>query len=353
VLTRPAVLAPLLARLHGVDRLVLLGDTLELRHGPTRAALAVAEPVMRAIGEALGPGARVVLVPGNHDHALAAGWLDWRTRRDAPEPLGLDERVAPERASWIAKRLAGWLSPAAVEVAYPGLWLRDDVYATHGHYLDAHLVIPTIERLAIGVVARLTGAIPDPARPEDYEAVLAPLYAFNQASAQRVDGNHRSLGGRSSMGIWRSLAGEGPRRRLRGGALQVAFRAGVAGANRAGLGPVQPQIGVVALRRAGLAAIGEVARRLRVAPAHLVYGHTHRTGMIDGDDPAEWRTPSAIVLHNTGAWVHDPEFIGRGPGSRSPYWPGGAVALDDAGPPRLERLLADLPEDAFRLPGRP
>jgi hypothetical protein len=353
VLTRPAVLATLVERLEGVDRLVLLGDTLELRHGPARDALAVAEPVMRAIGEALGPGGRVVLLPGNHDHALAAGWLDWRTRREAPEPLGLDERVAPERASWIAKRLAGWLRPAAVEVAYPGVWLRDDVYATHGHYLDAHLVIPTMERLAIGVVARMTGAVPDPARPEDYEAVLAPLYAFNQASAQRVDGRHTALGGRSTMGIWRSISGRGRRHRLRGSALRAAFAAGVALVNRAGLGPVQAQVGVVDLRRAGLAAIGEVARRLRVAPAHLVYGHTHRTGMLDGDDPAEWRTAGGSVLHNTGAWVHDPAFIGRGPGSASPYWPGGAVALDDTGPPRLERLLADLPESELRLPGRP
>jgi hypothetical protein len=343
VLTRPAVLAPLLARLHGVDRLVLLGDTLELRHGPARDALAVAEPVLRAIGEALGPGGQVVLVPGNHDHALAAGWLDWRARRDGPDPLGLDERVAPERASWIAKRVAGWLGPAAVEVAYPGVWLREDVYATHGHYLDAHLAIPTVERLAIGAVARMTGAIPDPARPEDYEAVLAPLYAFNQASAQRVDGHHTALGGRSSMGIWRSLSGEGRGRRLRGVALRAAFAAGVALVNRAGLGPVQTQVGIADLRRAGLTAIGEVARRL----------HTHRMGMLDGDDPAEWRTPGGIALHNTGAWVHDPEFIGRGPGSASPYWPGGAVALGDAGPPRLERLLAHLPESALRLPGRP
>ncbi len=335
----------LVARLAGIDRLVLLGDTLELRHGPTRDALARAEPAMRAIGAALGPGGEVVLVPGNHDHAIGAGWLDWRTRRGTPGPLTLEERVAPERASWIAKRLASWLSPAAVQLAYPGLWLRDDVYATHGHYLDAHVVIPTIERLTIGVLAKLIGAIPDPATPEDYEAVLAPLYAISQASAQRADGGRAALGGSSAMGIWSSLAGRGRlRRHVRGYALQVPFRLGVAVANRAGLGPVQTQIGVVALRRAGLEAVGEVARRLRVTPAHLVFGHTHRTGMLDGDDPAEWRTPSAIALHNTGSWVHDPLFIGRGPGSRSPYWPGGAIALDDDGPPRVERLLADVSE---------
>ncbi len=342
VLTRPQAVAALLERLDGVDRLVLLGDTLELRTGPARDALAVAEPVIRAIGDALGSGGQVVLVPGNHDHAIGAGWLDWRARRQLPDPLALDERVGADRASWIAKRLAGWLSPAAVEVAYPGLWLRDDVYATHGHYLDAHIVIPTLERLAIGAVARMVGAVPDPAAPEDYEALLAPIYALSQASAQRADGTRSPIAGRSAMGIWSSLSSRRGRR-VRAYALQVPFRLGVGLANRAGLGPVQPQIGVVDLRGAGLAAIGEVARRLRVTPAHLVFGHTHRTGMLDGDELGEWRTPGAIALHNTGSWVFEPQFMGGDQRSENPYWPGGAIAVDDDGPPRLERLLADVP----------
>ncbi|MDQ3722594.1 MAG: metallophosphoesterase, partial [Actinomycetota bacterium] len=185
VLARPAALDVLLGRLGSVDRLVLLGDTLELRHGPAREALARAEPIMRAIGGALAPGAEVVLVPGNHDHAIAAGWLDRRGRREAPDPLRLEERVCAATASWIAKRLAGFLAPVRVEVAYPGLWLRDDVYAMHGHYLDAHFPIPMPERLAAGVMARMVGPIPDPATPDDYEAILAPIYALSQASAQR------------------------------------------------------------------------------------------------------------------------------------------------------------------------
>ena len=42
--------------------------------------------------------------------------------------------------------MAEWASPARVRFAYPGLWLREDVYATHGHYLDCHLTVPTVER---------------------------------------------------------------------------------------------------------------------------------------------------------------------------------------------------------------
>jgi hypothetical protein len=349
VLARPEVLTVLLERLDGIDRLVLLGDTLELRHGPARDALAVAEPVMRAIGDALGDGGEVVLVPGNHDHAIGAGWLDWRARREVPEPLGLEARVAAERASWIAKRLGAWLSPATVEVAYPGLWLRDDVYATHGHYLDAHIVVPTLERLSIGALGKLVGAVGDPATAEDYEAVLAPIYALIHASAQRAGGRRTAIGKRSAAGVWESLAGAGRRAHpLRRYALVVPFRLGVYAANKAGIGPVAPDLGVTELRRSGLAAIGEVARRLRLRPDHLIFGHTHRKGMLDGDDPREWRTPSAIQLHNCGSWVHEPMFVGRGQQGANPYWPGNAIALDDEGPPRLERLLADMPERMFK-----
>jgi hypothetical protein len=335
-----------------VQRLVLLGDVLELRHGPARRALAVAEPIMRAIGGALGASGQVVLVPGNHDHAIAAGWLDWRGRRDAPAPLALDERVAADRASWIARRLSGWLGPAAAEVAYPGLWLRDDVYATHGHYLDAHVTIPTLERLAVGALARLVGPVPDPAAAEDYEAVLAPLYAIGHASAQRAsDGRAAIARSASSAGAWRSLSGGGTRR-LRGVALAGAFRLGVAAANRAGLGPLQADVGVHELRRTALAAMGEAARRLGLAPAHLLFGHTHRAGMLAGDEPGEWRTEAATRLHNAGSWVYEAPFLGRSPSRASPYWPGGAIALDEDEPPRLERLLADVPDSVLR-PARP
>ena len=348
VLARPAALEPLAARLASVDRLVLLGDTLELRHGPARDALARAEPIMRALGGALPPDAEVVLVPGNHDHAIAAGWLDWRGRREAPGPLPLDERVPAVKASWIAKRLAGFLAPARVEVAYPGIWLRDDVFATHGHYLDLHFPIPMPERLAAGVLARMVGPLPDPATPDDYEAILAPLYALSQASAQRGADGRRVIGGGSAVGTWHQLTGSGRGRRLRAYALAVPFRLGVFAANRAGIGPVQPQIGVHDLRVAGLVAIGETARRLRIAPAHLIFGHTHRPGRLSSDRSVDWCTAGGTQLHNPGSWIFDTAFMRRGPDPASPYWPGGVIALDDDGPPRLERLLGDVPASALK-----
>jgi hypothetical protein len=342
VLSHPAALDRLVARLAGVDRLVLLGDTMELRFGPARDALAAAEPVLRAIGAAMGPDGEVLIAAGNHDHAIVAGWLDWRGRRDDPGPLQLEQRVAPHHASWIAKRVAGWLAPATAEVVYPGVWLRDDVYAMHGHYLDAHTQVPTLERIGVGVMGRLIGPVPDTATPDDYEARLAPIYAWNHASAQRTSAGRRAPGTGAAVKVWKALQSGGSKRSLRRMVRVAPFRLAVMGVNRAGLGPVRGEIHPAALRRAGLKAIAEAAGRLRLAPEHLIFGHTHRAGMLDGDDPSEWRTPSGTRLHNTGSWTFETHFLGPGGPSSSPYWPGGAVLLDDDGPPRLERLLGDL-----------
>src|SRR5213079_362621 len=112
--------APLLQALDGVDRLVLLGDVLELRHGPIGEALANAEPFFRDVAEALDPAAEVVLVAGNHDHQLIVPWLEHRARAHTPPQLGLEQRVSPSRASWTASRIAGWLGADRTNVAYPG-----------------------------------------------------------------------------------------------------------------------------------------------------------------------------------------------------------------------------------------
>ena len=58
VLRRDRERAALVARLAEFDRLVLLGDTVELRHGPTRDALADAAPVLRELGSGRRGGGR-------------------------------------------------------------------------------------------------------------------------------------------------------------------------------------------------------------------------------------------------------------------------------------------------------
>jgi predicted phosphodiesterase len=336
VLRHPAALDALLGRLDGVEQLVLLGDTLELRHGPFEEALAVAEPVLRAIGEQMGDG-EVTLVAGNHDHGLIAGWLEAR----APAgPLELEARAGPD-ATPRTRRLAELLGPASLSIAYPGLWLADGVYATHGHYLDRHLTVPSLERLAAGTVARvLRTPAAQAAAPDDYELVLAPLYAALDALAARsVDGRGLRPGSVSTR-AWRALqAGGRPSWRSR--ATRHAFPLGVGAVNALGLGPVRADLSGEALRRSGLDAMRAVAAQLGIGARHVVFGHTHRGGRQRDDDPREWALPGGGSLVNSGSWAFEDHYLGRGWGG--PYWPGGAVELGDDGVPRHVRLLDDVP----------
>lgn len=322
----------MLGALSGVDRLVLLGDVLELRHGPLRAALADAVPVLRALGEAVGSDGEIVVVPGNHDHGLLRGWLE---RRDFAS-LGLESAV-----DWDPREALGAVVEALasggrvrVRVAYPGVWLREDVYAIHGHYLDRHHTVPIVERLGAGLTVRLAGEVSGgPRRAEDYEAALAPMYAWIDAVAQ--GGGLRGSGGDGSFQVkaWRALSRAGGGGGLRRRGVVVAFPAVVAVLNRAGLGPLHPDVSGQELRRAALGAMTEVLGRLEVPAAHVLFGHTHRAGPLPGDDPGEWGR-----LLNSGSWVHDPAWIGASPG-QSPYRPGFAAIVGDSGPPELVNLL--------------
>ncbi len=361
LLRRAELRAPLLRLAAEVNRVVLLGDVLELRHGPPRDALAVARPFFQELGEALS-GKELVLVAGNHDHALIEPWLALRAELPEPPPFGPEQLIEPAAASPMVKRLADWAAPARVRFAYPGLWLRPDVYATHGHYLDCHLTVPTIERLSVGFMSRLLGRPASSFRGvADYEAVTSPMYAWRHAAARdAVTGD--ALNGIGTVHAWRALSGKdaartkgvgprsGARRRLaslgahlRTRAIVRGFPIAVAALNRAGIGPLNAEISSGELRGAGLRAMGEVAARIGLGDAHVIFGHTHRAGPLAGDDPAEWSNPwpgSKAKLVNVGCWTYDSIFLTETPGE-SPYWPGTCAIVEDEGPPMLRRLLLD------------
>jgi hypothetical protein len=354
VLRRPGPRAALIDALEDVERLVLLGDVLELRHGPRRDALAAARPFFEELGRAFA-GREIVVVAGNHDHALVESWLRRRDESPLAEPLGLEQRFSAQDASAMLATLAAWAEPARLSAAFPGLWLRPDVYATHGHYLDCHLTIPTMERLGIGVTARALG------RPADefadvggYEAVTAPVFAWIDAVARQAP-TGSTLNGQSTVRVWRALAGDRNRRGaggragidLRARALAGAFPFAIAALNKAGIGSFHADISTDELRRAGLRAMGEVAARLGLADAHVIFGHTHRAGPRTRDLAAEWRGPAGTRLVNAGCWTYDTYFVTVNPGE-SPYWPGGAVLVEEDGPPALRRLLDAHPAEELK-----
>ncbi|MGH2974897.1 MAG: metallophosphoesterase, partial [Solirubrobacterales bacterium] len=100
----PAMRRALVEEIGGADRLVLLGDALELRELPLAAALAAARPFFEELGEAMA-GRRVVLVPGNHDHRLAEPLLE--ELAFAGGQLGLEHRFFPTREA--TTRIDSWL----------------------------------------------------------------------------------------------------------------------------------------------------------------------------------------------------------------------------------------------------
>ena len=209
VLRRPAMRERLLEAVERVDaeRIVLLGDIVELRDGPLGESLLEAREFFRAIGAAFA-GRNVVLVPGNHDHRLLGSWL---------ERAGESESRSPSTSSW-STRPPSRRSPVArgarLEIRYPGIWVRDDVFATHGHYLDSHVTLPTIERLSVATVDRLGGR---PSRAasvrQRLREVHAPVYdlIFSLAQGGRTSGA-RATAARRRCGSGRRSAAPPARR---------------------------------------------------------------------------------------------------------------------------------------------
>jgi UDP-2,3-diacylglucosamine pyrophosphatase LpxH len=319
VLARPPARARLAAAVADCDRLVLLGDVVEMRERPLRDALAGASRVLPELVSALAPGADLVVVPGNHDHGLT--------------------RVGEARAGLEALLGNG---AAVVSFAYPGLWLRDDVYAMHGHYLDRHTTTPAFERLGAGVMARVRGQrAAQIAAVEDYERVLAPIYAWITAMAETatphddvLEEELRAPG--DSSGVLGRIRSGG----IRGRALALGIRGLTRGLSLAGLGPLDGDLSGPALRRASLQAFAEVLHALGLHPAYAIYGHSHRAGPLPDDELGEWVTVGGTHLINSGSWVDEPLFLGPDPAT-SPYRPGFAVRIEDSGPPRLVNLLDD------------
>jgi hypothetical protein len=346
LLRRADLRAPLLEAVAEADRLVLLGDSVELRDAAHRDAARVAGPFFAEVGDALGPDGELLMLSGNHDHGLVAGWIDGRLQSEPPGFLGLEERIAPRDAGPLAATLAGLAAPARVSFAYPGVWLREDVYALHGHDSDVHTTVPTFERLAAGAMARWVARLPEQGvRPDDYEAVLAPLYAWIHAATQRSRDPVLAAGAGASARGWVALSGRAGSR-VRTAGLRAGFAVAVAGLNRAGLGPLRHDLSGASLRQGGLRGIGEVLRRLGVEAPHVLWGHSHRSGPWPEDDPGEWTAPGGGRIHNTGSWVYQRHFLSEHP-NETPYWPGTAIELLDDAPPRLRRLLGDRGHDVL------
>jgi UDP-2,3-diacylglucosamine pyrophosphatase LpxH len=308
VLRHPEALAVLLEALDDVDRLVLLGDVVELAEGRPREALRIAEPILRSIGWRMGPERPIVLVPGNHDRSLTRAWA--RRQGAALRP----DSLAPHDASATLSEVVGWLHPAEVEVRTPGVWLTPRVFAHHGHYLDRHLLPESA-----------WGRLRPEARAEP-GAVVGPA-AYER---RRVKRPPRPLP--------RPLA------RLREGAAELLRARTMPSPRKLQPHRIAPVTRVLLgrqMQHASIPALAHAMSRIGVEADWLIFGHVHRLGPLPSDDAELW-TAGNTRIANTGSWTYEPLLLHRG-GPPHPYWPGGAILIeDDAADPHPISLLDHL-----------
>lgn len=316
----------LLAAVADTERLVLLGDTVELVHRNTRRSMAAAEPVLRALGRALGSEREVILVPGNHDAPLLRGWA---LAQGAQLQVS---HVVPPEASPALKRLVSWLAPAPVTVSYPGVWLGERVWATHGHYLDHHLLPDS----AFGLM-RPAGHDVRASSPMEYERL------------------HRR-GGRSRESLPVRLVTRPVATLLQ--TVLEPLRVLPRKVLNTGMAPLTARVLDLQMRWSATPAMARVVQRLGVDADWVLFGHVHRRGPMDGESwpretaPTHPGHPARAQLLNTGSWMYEPLLVHRAT-TPHPYWPGGAVLLEDGQPPRGVGLLDDLGAEQLHVPGPP
>ena len=311
VLRLAAARQRLLESLAGVDRLVLLGDTVELMHRHPERAMAMAEPVLRELGRTLGPDGEAIVVPGNHDAPLIRGWA-------LAQGLGLrSSHPVPATATPALDHLVSWLAPARTRVSYPGVWLGDRIWATHGHYLDHHL----IPDAPIGIL-----------RPPRRDAIATTPYGYEHL---------HQIGRRSREALPARLAARPVATLVQGAAERVHVVPELMLSS--GLAPVTAKLLDAQMRRAAVPAMARVVGRLGIDADWVLFGHVHRRGPIGGET---WPSGGQRLV-NTGAWLYERLLLDRA-AAPHPYWPGGAVLLDDDQPPRTLGLLDDLGADQFQ-----
>ena len=344
-----AVRRLLIEEVAGADRLVLLGDVLELREKPLPATLEAARPFFEEVGAAMA-GRRVVLVPGNHDHRLAEPLLEELAL--GGRPLGLEHHAPPAAGGGDDRSPAGSARRRARPRLPGGLAARRrlrDPRPLHG--LPHEPAPPRVHRRGDRDAALRPG--PDPATPVRLRAGPAAglrLLLLGSPSPSWPSGRPgppSAPGGRSQAGAARAAGSGEPCEAPRSG---PACRRRCGASTACCIPTSTPTLTAEAIAASGVDAATELAERLGVGGGHLITGHTHRGG--PGENDGEWALRGGGSLHNTGSWIFASAFHhpGTPPG---PYWPGTVTWVEDDQPPRRVRLLDDSPrEDLAEVVGR-
>ena len=349
LLRRAELREPLLEALEGVDRLVLLGDALELRHGPAREALAAARPLFEALGRA-----RWREPPRSCSCPATTTTSSIGAVARAPRPRGARRaaraRAAPStRARGVAAGRGGW----RVGGAGAGRGRLPGRVAARRRLRDARpLPRPPHHRSGLRAPRRRRSSSASCARcpirwrpPRTTRRVLAPMYALLYgARPVRCPRRRARPHSGASVRAWEQLAGGGaPAPRC---ATRCSRRGLPARRSRRSTAPASgrcaPSSPAPALRRAGAARRwARSSAGSASTPRTCIFGHTHRSGPWPADDVADWRRRRGARLHNSGSWVYEPVFLDRRRRTTARTGRGRASVVEESGPPRLRRLLGE------------
>ncbi len=323
VLSLPGPLDALMRALENCDRLVLLGDTVDLSEVGVTSALAAATPILGAIGARLGSDREVVVVPGNHDLALLRGWLG-----DHASTLR-SQTAVPTDATPALAHVTACLAPARVSVSYPGVWLDDRVWATHGHYLDQHLFPIGAYGIARGWLSHTPSSL---SSPLDYE--LARRRSSTRVPRRLPRPLNATLEALSELARAWTMPRTHGRRQLARRVRQLMLNEHMA--------PLTATLLGGQMQRFSIPALLHVIDHLRIDADWVLFGHVHRLGPLAGDDLEEWAAPRGRPrIANSGSWLYEPLLVHRATPPH-PYWPGGALVLESGCAPRAVGLLDEL-----------
>ena len=250
--------------------------------------------------------ARIVVVPGNHDHHFLDEWLE-RRRLDGAAPLGLEQRMPVEGGplaevdegdgtgaggARLPRRVAaaGRLRHSRPLPRPPPH--RPELRAARGRRGRARTRrLPGGDRRR----ARRDGD-PGSASPDDYERIQAPLYAFLFTLAQSGSPKERLGGANPSARVWQAVGGGyGRAARIRGRLLGTrrAPRRGRGGEPpRARAGEVRPLARSDQPRRARRHGRGGAPARHRGRPRDLRAHASPRTDARRRSDGASKTAPA-------------------------------------------------------------
>ena len=259
-------------------------------------------------------------MPGNHDRALVQPWL-----RARHMPLTVDAALPPDATPLLAE-VTGWLAPARVAVHYPGVWLSGRVWATHGHYLDRHLLPESAYGLARGLLGRKPR---DGATPVDYEEAGGP-------SVTRVEGLLTRWLPRPLAVLADDLA-----ELLRASTMPALPRV-----PSRRLAPVTSRLLGLQMQRASIPALARVAHRLGIEADWVLFGHVHRSGPLAG------RRPRALARPRRDPADRERRRLGLRAGAPAPRAPAAPVLARRGDPPRGRRRPAPGPAPGRARPGR-